>query len=635
MGRMACLLLVLFGGLVQIASAEVPSLETDVKMGKLPPLKDRLPLEPLVEKAETGQILGQYGGSLRMLIGNPSDVKLMFVYGYARLVRYGPHLKIEPDILKSVHVEEGRIFTMTLRKGHKWSDGAPFTSEDFRYWWEDVANNPKLSPAGPPASLLVNGEMPKVTFPDAETVVYAWSKPNPDFLPQLAGAAPLIIYRPAHYLKQFHEKYIDKSKLNKVQKIKLKAWAAEHNRKDNLYKFDNPELPTLQPWMNVTAAPATRFIGKRNPYFHRVDERGRQLPYIDELVFTVSESKLIPAKAAAGDTDLQARGLRLQDATFLKENEKRSHYHTYLWNTVRGSHFTIYPNLNSQDPVWRKLMRDVRFRRALSLAIDREEINDTLFFGLAVEGNNSVQKQSPFYSEDLRSAWAQYDVDKANKLLDDMGLTKRNDDGIRLLPDGRPLVIVIETAGEETEQSDILELIQDSWRDIGVSVFTKPSQRAVFRNRVFSGEAVMSVSSGFENGMPTATASPATLAPTSQISYQWPKWGQYFETKGKSGEPIDMPEAKHLFDLYNKWLATMDEDEKAEIWREMLKIHAQQQFTIGVVGAILQPVIVSDRLRNVPEKGIYNWDPGAQFGMYHPDMFWFDRNGGKTTADND
>jgi peptide/nickel transport system substrate-binding protein len=193
------------------------------------------------------------------------------------------------------------------------------------------------------------------------------------------------------------------------------------------------------------------------------------------------------------------------------------------------------------------------------------------------------------------------------------------------MPDGRPLTVIVETAGEETEQSDILELIRDSWAKIGVELFTKPSQREVFRNRIFSGETIMSVWGGFEDGIPNAQSSPASRAPTSQISYQWPKWGQYYETKGKSGEPVDMPVAQHLFDLYERWHITMDDDEKAAIWREMLKIHVDQQFTIGVVGAILQPVVVSDDLRNVPEAGLYNWDPGGLFGMYRPDLFWFDR----------
>ncbi|MEP5699581.1 MAG: ABC transporter substrate-binding protein, partial [Sneathiella sp.] len=535
-------------------------------------------------------------------------------------------LEISPDIARDFEVEDNRVFTFHLRKGHRWSDGASFTSEDFRYWWEDVANNKKLSPTGPPASLLVDGKYPEVTFPDELTVRYRWQKPNPNFLALLAGASPLLIYRPAHYLKKYHDRYVDKSKMSKIQKIKFKSWASNHNRKDNLYKFDNPDLPTLQPWRNTTSAPANRFVGVRNPFFHRADPSGRQLPYIDRIILSISEGKLISAKAASGDVDLQARAIKLQDATFLKENEKRSKYRTRLWPTVRGSHFALYPNLNAVDPVWRRLLRDVRFRRALSLGIDREEINDVLFFGLATEGNNTVQSQSRLYSEDLRTRWAKLDVEQANKLLDDVGLVQKNEEGIRFLPNGEPLLMIVETAGESSEQADVLELIRDSWREIGISLFIKPSQRSVFRNRIFAGETILSVWSGFENGVPTAASSPAVLATTSQTSYQWPKWGQYFETKGQSGEPADIPEAKRLNALYEKWQNAATREIQAEAWQEMLEIHAEQQFTIGVVSGILQPIVVKNILMNVPKKAIFNWDPGAQFGIYHPDLFWFDNS---------
>jgi len=610
--------------LTQADTVEIPTFSEAVANGTLPPMSARLPKTPLQVPLMREQTLGQYGGTLNSLIGNASDVKLMFVYGYARLIGYTPDLKLSADIAESFEVTDNKIFTFKLREGHRWSTGEPFTSEDFRYWWDDIANNKKLSPTGPPASLQVDGEYPKVTFPDAVTVRYEWSKPNPDFLGLLASASPLLIYRPSAYLKSYHDRYVDKSKMSKIQKIKSKSWASKHNKLDNLYKFDNPSLPTLQPWVNTTSAPAIRFIGVRNPYFHRVDNDGRQLPYIDRFVLSVSEPKLISAKAASGDVDLQARAIKLQDATFLKANEKRSKYRTLLWPTVRGSHFTLYPNLNANDPVWRKLMRDVRFRRALSLGIDREEVNDVLFFGLAKEGNNTVQEQSSLYVEALRTKWATLDIRQANALLDEIGLTERDEKGLRLLSDGRSLSIIVETAGESSERADVLELIRDSWREIGIALYTKPSQRTVFRNRIFAGETLISVWFGLENGVPSATSSPAALAATSQLSYQWPKWGQYHETKGQSGEPVDMPDVERLNELYLQWKSSTHDTERTEIWSEMLNIHAEQQYTIGVVSGILQPVVVDNTLKNVPEKAIFNWNPGAHFGIYHPDLFWFD-----------
>ena len=184
-----------------------PMFAEEIKTGKLPPAAKRLPETPLVAKLGAGQEVGQHGGNLSMLIGRSRDVRMLVVYGYARLAGYDPNFTIVPDILESIDAKGERVFTMKLRKGHRWSDGQPFTTEDFRYFWDDVANNKELSPTGPPSDLLVNGEAPKVEILDKQTVRYSWSKPNPDFLPRMAGASPLFIFRPAHYLKTFHRKY--------------------------------------------------------------------------------------------------------------------------------------------------------------------------------------------------------------------------------------------------------------------------------------------------------------------------------------------------------------------------------------------------------------------------------------------
>ena len=601
---------------------ETPMLQDDVNAKKLPPVKQRLPDNPLVVTMDgkTSEI-GQQGGTLNMLIGRARDVRMLVVYGYARLMGYDRNLKIAPDILENIDVKEDRIFTMTLRKGHKWSDGQPFTSEDFRYFWEDVANDKDLSPAGPPAELLIDGKPPLVEYPDKTTVRYTWAKPNPAFLAWMAGPSPLFIYRPAHYLKQFHKKYNPKVVEMEKNDPGKRSWAAIHNREDNMYQFDNPKLPTLQPWINTTKAPADRFIAVRNPYFHRVDENGRQLPYIDKVVLPVVDAKLIPAKAGAGESDLQARDIQFNNYTFLKKGEKTNNYRTFLWRTGKGSHFALFPNLNVSDPVWRQLFRDVRFRRALSMAIDRSAINQALYFGLATESNNTVVSDSPLYRKQYQTQWAQFDRKAADRLLDEIGL-KRGPDGIRRLSDGRPLEIIVETAGESTEQTDVLELIRDTWRESGIKLFSKPSQREVLRNRVFSGEAMMSVWEGIDNGLPNADTSPEELAPVSQVQLQWPKFGQFYETAGKLGEAPDMPEAIELMKLYDSWRSANREG-REKIWHRMLSIHAEQQLSIGVVNNVMQPVVVNNALKNVPEKGMYNWDPGAFFGIYRPDTFWF------------
>ncbi|MGH7318570.1 MAG: ABC transporter substrate-binding protein, partial [Candidatus Rokuibacteriota bacterium] len=599
---------------------DVPSLARRVAAGELPPLARRLPERPLVVQTDPE---AAYGGELRTLIGTPKDLKLAFVYGYTRLVRFDRNYKIVPDIAERVDVEEGgRNFTFHLRKGHRWSDGAPFTSADFAYWWDHVANDPELSPGGPPAVLLVDGEPPTVKFPDPFTVRFRWSQPNNLFLLDQAGAAPEILYRPAHYLKQFHQAFTDPEKLKKLARAERRRnWAALHNKRDAMYVMDNPDLPTLQPWRPTVAPPADVVPAERNPYFHRVDQRGRQLPYIDRLILALADRAVISVKASTGEADLQARYLSFDQVAFLRRNERQAGYRVSLWDTASSAVVALYPNLTTTDAVMRQLFHDRRFRRALSLAIDRAEINKILYYGLGVIGQNTVLR-SPAVHEDPRMAYARFDLAQANRLLDEMGLTARDAKRFRLRPDGKRLDIIVETSGESTEQSDVLELVQDTWAQIGIELLIRPSQREVFRRRVFSGDAVMSVSNSDLFGLPTPDMDPASLAPVNSQHLQWPQWGTHYETKGASGE-APPPVARRLVELYGRWLRSTDRRERARIWGEMLDINAEEVFSIGIIGGTLQPVIVKNGLRGVPEKAVYAWDPGAHFGMHSPDTFYW------------
>ena len=621
---LACTLGLLSAGASGAAWKEAPMLAARAAKGEIPPVGERLPAHPrVIDVAKMGREPGRYGGDLRVLMARSKDTRIMVVYGYARLVVYDTNYKLIPDILESVDVRQGRIFTFKLRAGHRWSDGHPFTTEDFRYYWEDIANNKDLAPFGPPQILLVDGKAPRFEVLDERTVRYTWAKPNPFFLPALAGARPQPIFAPAHYLKQFHARYTDPAKLAALAKEEgQRNWAAVHIRRFRPYKNNNPDLPSLQPWINTTFPPAQRFVFVRNPYFHRVDERGRQLPYIDRVLMNIADGKLIAAKSGAGESDLQARNLSFNDYAFLRQNTERVGIRVLLWKTTKGAHLALYPNLNVSDPQLRRLARDVRFRRALSLAIDRDEINDVIYFGLAQPGNDTVVAGGPLYKPEYQHKWAEFDLDRANRLLDEVGLKKRDDDGVRLLPDGRPLSIIVETAGEDTEQTDVLELIADSWIRAGIKLFSKPLQREVFRNRIYSGQTFMSIWGGLENGLPTADMSPHELAPTAQDQLQWPKWGQYAETGGHAGEAPDLPAAQELARLNAQWTASSDHATREKIWERMLTIRMNRMYTIGLISGVPQPVVISKRLHNVPEKGIYNWDPGAHFGVYMPDTFW-------------
>lgn len=611
------------------AASEPKFFEALVAEGKLPPVNERLPKTPrLINVAGMGRQPGKHGGTIQSLIGSAKDIRLMTVYGYSRLVGYDEKLEIQPDVLERFETVEDRIFTLHLREGHKWSDGSPLTTEDFRYCWEDVLLNEKLSPAGLPTALVIDGEAGKFEVLDERTVRYSWPTPNPDFLQKLAAPQPLVVVMPAAYLKQFHDKYQDEDKLKALMKEqRVKKWSQLHMRMARSYRPENPDLPTLDPWRNTTSLPAEQFVFERNAYYHRVDENGLQLPYIDKFVLSVSSPALIPAKAGTGESDLQATNIDFIDYTFLKDAEKRYPVKVRLWKKTQGSRVALLPNLNCSDAVWRPLLQDVRVRRALSLAIDRSEVNKAVFYGLTKESADTILPDSPLFRPEFASAWIAHDPVQANALLDEAGLTNRSSDGIRILPDGRAAQIVVETAGESTLETDVLQLITDYWQKVGISLFIRTSQRDTFRSRAVGGEIVMSMWFGLDNGVPTAAMNPGQLAPTADDQLQWPVWGLNYLSHGEMGQAPDLPAAVELSELLQRWRRSTEDTERAEIWEKMLSIYTDQVFSIGIVNASLQPILVANKIKNVPEAALYGFDPTSYFGVYKPDTFWIEQEG--------
>jgi peptide/nickel transport system substrate-binding protein len=600
---------------------ETPSLVDRVKSGALPPVDKRIPLQPrIIERFAGGDGPGKPGGQLNMLITGSRDTRLMTIYSYTRLIVYDDKFELHPDILESFEAKESREFTLKLRAGHKWSDGHPFTTEDFRFFWEDVANNSELSPSGPSVELLVDGQPPKVEIIDERTIRYSWAKPNPHFIESQARAAPLFLFRPAHYLKTLHGKYTPEEEILKVHKGS--RWANVFRRQDAMYGNSNVDLPTLNPWVLTTVPPAQRFVFTRNPYFHRIDQKGQQLPYINDVIMTVVAANLVPAKAGLGEADLQSRYLNMRDYTFLQKSAKQSGVKVYLWESGSGSQLALYPNLNASDEQWRKLMRDVRFRRALSLAIDREELNESVYLGLAKPSNNTVMERSELFKPEYATKWATHDPKLANQLLDEAGLSKRGADGIRLLPDGRSATIVVEHQSEETEDTDALTLIGECWKKVGIKMLIKPQTLENFRLRAFSGDAIMTAYAGFVTAVPTVDTNPREFAPTMQGGLQWSRWGMYVESKGKQGEQCDLPPACKLMDYLRAWETSTDPAVRRKAWDQILTANADEVFSIGTVNGIRQPVVVGPKVRNVPKEGYHAWDPGGYIGLYQPDTFW-------------
>jgi len=602
---------------------ETPSLADQVKSGALPAVNKRIPEVPAIVKHFAGKDgAGKPGGQANILIASARDTRLMTLYSNARLIVYDDQFKLQADILESYEVKEGREFTLKLRPGHKWSDGKPFTTEDFRFFWEDVANDKELSPSGPNVELMVDGKPPKVEIADATTIKFTWEKPNPYFIESQARAAPLFLFRPAHYLKQFHKKHTPEEEILKNARGGQAKWVQIYRRFDVMYANDNPDLPTLNAWKLVTAPPAQRFVFDRNPYYYRIDEKGVQLPYLDRVTFTVVAANLIPAKAGLGESELQPRYLGLRDYTFLRDAAKNSGVKVLLWEKGTGSEVAFYPNLNANDERWRKLNRDARFRRALSLAIDREELTEVVYTGMATPSANTVMPRSTLFKEEYATKWAKHDVKAANKLLDEAGLDKKGTDGIRVLPNGQPAVLVIEHTSENSAEIDAMTLVVDQWKKVGIKALLRPQTTDNFRLRASSGEAMMTAYGGITTSAPTPATAPKEFAPVMLGGLQWPKWGLFVESKGRQGEACDMPEAQKLADLLKQWEQATDDTARSKAWGEILTINADQVFSIGSVNATKQPVVVGAKIKNVPEKGYWAWDPGGYIGLYKPDTFW-------------
>ena len=388
------------------------------------------------------------------------------------------------------------------------------------------------------------------------------------------------------------------------------------------YRPENPELPTLDPWRNTTQPPAEQFVFERNPFFHRVDENGLQLPYIDRFVLNVSSSSIISAKAGAGESDLQGIGHRFRRLRFPEGRREALPGEGRLWKRTQGSRLALLPNLNCGRPHWRRLLRDARVRRALSLAIDRREINKAVFYGLAQESADTVLPESPLYRPEFARPGSPTIPHRPMRCLTKPAFSMRDDDGIRLLPDGRPAQIIVETAGESTIETDVLELVTDHWRKIGISLFIRTSQRDVFRSRALGGQIMMSMWSGIDNGVPTADMNPGQLAPTADDQLQWPLWGAHYISHGKVGEAPDLPAAAELLRFSSAGAGRPNPTERTEVWTAMLALYTDQVFSIGIVNGTFQPVLSTSRLRNMPDTALYGFDPTCYFGVYMPDTFW-------------
>ncbi|HPO82836.1 MAG TPA: ABC transporter substrate-binding protein [bacterium] len=596
--------------------AESPQLAELVKQGKLPPLEQRIPKNPLV--VTPYEEIGQYGGTWRRTWSGLSDSAGPYKLCSEHLVMFNKDgTKILPNVAESWKVtRDAKTYTFKLREGIRWSDGTPLTTEDVVFWYEDIILNKDLTPTIP--NWLTSGGKPlKLEKIDTYTFKVEFEEPNALFLISIGKmGGGHTFFAPKHYLKQFHPKYTPKEKLDElVKKAGLQNW---YQLFGNMNDFlQNPDLPVIYPWKATNLPTATLQIMERNPYYWKIDPEGNQLPYIDRITHTLlgSAGETAVLKAISGEVDMQERGLVIDNYTLLMENRTKGNYRVLRWPQGTGASPAILLNQNVKDPVLRKIFEDRRFRIALSLAINREEINQLFYLGLGEPRQASIISGAPFYDPEWEKAYAEYDPKKANEYLDKMGLTKRDKDGFRLRADGKTLILTIEYSGDRP----YMEVIKKYWEAIGVKVFLKPLERSLYVTRAQAGEIEVGVW-GFDRNV-AILSDPGHLLGT-VVEAPWaPLYATWYNTGGRGGEE-PKGDIKRIYELWDKVKSTIDEKQRDRYFKEIINLHKKNIWMIGIVGEVPQLIVAKNNFRNIPD-GLL-WDDNIRSPKNaRPEQFFF------------
>ena len=578
---------------------EAPMLRIRVAAGELPPVEERLPKEPLVLKPV--EEIGQFGGIWHRGFLGPADGSNPGRIEYDCLFRWSlDGNRVIPNIAKDWHFsEDGKVLTFHLREGMKWSDGAPFTADDIMFWYEDIILNDELTPAKP-RWLMTAGELGKVEKVDDYTIRFRFTKPYGLILQWLAGQDT---FAPKHYLKQFHPHYVPAKKLKEMTEEEgLKFWYQLFQRKNDIWA--NPDRPTIKAWRVKTPITSTRFITERNPYYWKVDPAGNQLPYIDQIVYEYAENlEVLNFRAMAGEIDMQGRHILIDNYPVLMNSREKGNYRILLWPNSGGSDAGLIFNQNyKDDPLIGEFLRNRKFRIALSLAINREEINELCFLGLGKPRQMAPLPDSIYYEEEFAKTYTEYNPDRANKILDEIGLSKRNEEGFRLRPDGKPLVLTISVVPAFGPWVDVAQLTKSYWEAVGIKTAVKVEERSIHYTRIHANKQQICVwNSG---GNAHVLVYPWWVMPWGNSSRLAPLSGVWYQSGGKGGmRPTK--ELMKVIELYEKARATTDEQERIRLTKEIFRLNSENLWTIGTVGAspmVMGVIVVKNNFRNVPEK---------------------------------
>ena len=608
---------------------EAPMLAAMVAAGELPPVQERLPEEPLVVQPLAS--IGRYGGNLIGAANYPTygadDVWSARIQGLLK-----PSMDLSTVVANAAKAwqasDDLRSLTLHLRRGMKWSDGHPFTADDIMFWYEDYLGNDEINPVKP-KRWSPGGELMTVEKLDDLTVRYRFAAPFPGGT-VLMAAVPRdggwTTFAPRHYLEQFHISYNPEANdLAKAEghdnwyQLLRSHWGLE------IQSLEDVDLPSIDTWVLEEVDAAGNKYFTRNPYYWKIDTAGNQLPYIDEQTRQLFDSmETIHLQVINGELSYAAFHSVLNNYPLYKSNEAEGGYRVLLWKSLRGAEQTFYWNQTSKDPVLREIFNDIRFRQATSLAINRAEINDSLFFGRAVPRQATVNPGNELFEPWMADHYAEYDPDRANELLDEMGLEWDANGEYRLRPDGKRIAVVFPYRELEGPKQRINELAQEYWKAIGIEVTLKQVSSKLFWEMVNANEVDLG---GKHLDMNTVTGlyscTFCRFRPSWGVSNGRP-WQTWYNTDGAEGEEPP-PDVKELFELSDQWLTMPpNTDEWRALGKELMKKNVEGMYQVGTVGMGPQPVLIADNLHNIPDEGSWWYDWFAVwFAGYHADQWYF------------
>lgn len=601
-----------------LAFQEAPMLAAQVEDGKLPPVDQRLPQDPMVLKPL--ESIGTYGGVLRQATYGGNDSQIESTIGYTRLVRWNPEwTKVIPDVAESYEVNsDATEYTFNLRKGTKWSDGVPFTADDLVFWEKNVLLNKQITPSAP-AWLVSGGKPVEVIKVNDYKVIFKFAAPNGLFLMHMAtrDGADILDAACAHYLKQFHKDFNPDGIDALVKKAGAADWATLFNDKIGFPgRWRDVGRPTLDPW--VLTEPyngTTQVVAVRNPYYYKVDTAGNQLPYIDKVTIDVMQDpQAIVLKAINGEIDMQNRYLETTDARpVIVQNEAKGNYRLFIARPAWSNAMLITLNETDKNPALRKVLSNKDFRIGLSYAINREELNQVIYAGQAKPYQAAPREGTALYDEKMATQYTKFDPKLANEYLDKAGLTKRDGDGFRLGPDGKRVTFFIDVQPNSPIQVNALQLVQRYWKAVGIDMQPRPSEQSLIYARMQTNDEDGAAWVGGGGYDFLGLLDPKWYFPHEFQSSFAGAWGLYYQNPKDPNAEKPSPWALEQMNLYRQVQQGSTLEAQIAAMKKLLAITRDQ---FPVIGTNLEPDrvgIVKKNMRNVPKvmpNTIFYMNPG-------------------------